>query len=157
MTLTSRRLRRLVAHRERLERLQAQALARELQREQVRRGALLSVERDREDFFAAGAPSRGPLEPAELLASAAYALRVEREIGTRRTALAHSEAAVAGERGTLMERRRELRAVETLLEKRVAEERSAALRQEMQRLDELAGQRWLAGAGDAAPLPKQPT
>ncbi len=148
MTLTSRRLERLVAHRERLERIQAQALARELKAEQVRRDALLSVERDREAFFAAGAPSRGRLESGELLASAAYALRVEREIGARRTALAHSAAAVAGERGILMERRRDLRAVEILLEKRLAEERDAALRQEMHRLDELAGQRWLAARAD---------
>ncbi|MBI5947941.1 MAG: flagellar FliJ family protein [Chloroflexi bacterium] len=139
-----------MAHRERLERVQVQALGRELQREQTRREALLSVQGEREAFFAAGAPANGPLEPGELVAAAAYALRMEREIGARAAALAHSGAAVAVERGLLMERRRDLRAVETLLEKRVAAERDAARRQEMHRLDELAGQRWIAAAGDNA-------
>jgi flagellar export protein FliJ len=146
MTLTPQRLKRLVTQRERLERIQEGELA-EAQRLLLRREHALDESRQqRAAVLDAGAPARGPIDPADFLAAVAYLRRVEREIGAREAALAHSEADVAEERGVLLERRRDRKAVETLLDRRLEEERIARNRADIKRIDELATNRWIPPA-----------
>lgn len=142
MSLTPDRLRRLVRYRERLERLQELELAGAQRLCRVRREALESACDERERALDAGVPRAGHVEPADLLARVDYLSRAEREIGARQAALAHSEDDVAEERGVLLERRRERKAMETLLERRLAEEHVQALRAETRRIDEMAVNRW---------------
>ncbi len=85
---------------------------------------------------------RGRIEPTDLICGAAYMLRVERDIGARRAAVAHSEDDVAAEREELLARRRDRKAMETLLEHRLEEERIARNRADIKRIDELAVNRW---------------
>jgi flagellar export protein FliJ len=146
MTLTPQRLKRLVTQRERLERIQEGEFA-EAQRLLLRREHALDESRQqRAAVLDAGAPARGPIDPADFLAAVAYLRRVEREIGAREAALAHSEADVAEERGVLLERRRDRKAVETLLDRRLEEERIARNRADIKRIDELATNRWIPPA-----------
>ncbi len=70
-------------------------------------------------------------------------MRLQREIGARKAALAHSAETVEGERRELMERRRDVKAIETLLDHRLEEERVLANRADIKRIDELAGRRWI--------------
>ena len=144
MTLSPRRLQRLVKHRERIERLQEERFA-DAQRQHVRRElAIAEAEARRDGVYEAGAPASGNIEPAELVAAAAYLARLKREIGARKAALVHSAETVAAERRQLMERRRDRKAMETLLEHRFEEERTWRNRHEIGQIDEAAGRGWLA-------------
>jgi flagellar export protein FliJ len=142
MTLTPQRLKRLVTQRERLERIQEGELAEAQRLHQRRQHALHESREQRESVLAAGAPARGPIDPADFLAGVAYLRRIEREIGARQAALAHSESDVAAERAVLLERRRDRKAMEALLDKRLEEARIARSRADIKRIDELATNRW---------------
>ncbi len=143
MTLTPKRLQRLVKHRERLERVQQQQLAEVRQQHQRRERALADTEARREQALGAGAPSGGPVDPGERAAADAYVVRLKREAGARRAALGHSAEAVERERRALMERRRDVRAIEALLDRHLRDEQLLRTRKEAQRLDETAARRWL--------------
>ena len=144
MPLTPQRLRRLVKHRERLERLQEQELAAAQRLYRVREQALTEARESRERFLDGGPVSAGPVFLADLLAGVDYLRRVERDIAARRAALATSEIDVAEEREGLLLRRRDRKAMETLLDHRLDEERIAANRADIKRIDELATTRWRA-------------
>lgn len=142
MTLSSKRLQRLVKHRERLERLQEQQFA-EVRHQHLRRErALAETEARREAVLDAGAPSRGAVDPSERAAADAYLVRLKRETGARKAALGHSAETVERERGALMERRRDVRAIELLLEHRVEAGRLRQARREASGLDETAARQW---------------
>lgn len=143
MTLTPKRLQRLARHRERLERLQQQQLAETRQHHLRRERALAETEARREQVLAAGAPSDGPVDPGERAAADAYIVRLKREAGARKAALGHSAEAVERERRALMERRKDVRAIEALLDRYITEERSRRGRNEAWRLDEAAARQWL--------------
>lgn len=142
MTLTPQRLRRLVTHRERLEHLQEQELAEAQRLHLVRQQALDQARAARERVLAAGVPDRGRIEPADLICGEAYMLRTQRDISARLAAVAHSEDDVAAEREELLARRRDRKAMETLLDHRLEEERVARNRADIKRIDELAVNRW---------------
>lgn len=142
MSLTPQRLQRLVKHRERLERLQEQELAKAQRLYVVRLQALESARADRERFLDAGPPARGTVDLAGLLSGGDYRARVEREIGARSAALAYSEEDVSEERGVLLERRRDRKAMEALLDHRLEDARLHRQRAEHKRMDELAVTRW---------------
>src|SRR5512140_2203201 len=133
MSLTPQRLRRLVRYRERLERIQELELAGAQRLYQARLRALESAQDDRERALDVGIAAGGPIDPGELLARVDYLRRADREIGARRSALAHSADDVAEERNALMERRRDRKAMETLLDRRLEEDRVQALRDEARR------------------------
>ncbi|MGE5501454.1 MAG: flagellar export protein FliJ [Ignavibacteriales bacterium] len=99
---------------------------------------------ERQVLFAAGVPARGHIDLAELAAASAAAVRFGREADARAAALQHSAERVMAERAVLLERRRDRKAMETLLDHRREEERVARNRAERKRLDELAGIRWQA-------------
>ena len=143
MTLTPQRLRRLVKQRERLERLQEQELAEAQRLYATRENALHESQGEREALLDTAVPWTGPIEPEDLVAGIAFLRRVDREIGARRAALAHSAEDVALEREELLSRRRDRKAMETLLDHRVEEERLAAGRAERKLIDELASTRWV--------------
>ncbi len=143
MTLSAKRLKRLARHRERLERLQEERLAEARQQHTRRARTLAETEARREDLYESGAPASGAIEPDEWSATGAYLLRLQREIGARRAALAHSAESVEVERRELMERRRGVKAIETLLDHQADEERLLASRADIKRIDELAGRRWI--------------
>jgi flagellar export protein FliJ len=143
MALSAKRLKRILSHRERLERLQEARLADAGRRRQERVLALEGTRSRREDILAAGVPLRGPVDAQALNANMYAMLGVEREILARSAALAHSDREVAGERETLLGRSRDRKAIETLLDHRLQAERRARLRADALRLDEQASVRWL--------------
>jgi flagellar export protein FliJ len=141
MPLTPRRLSRLARHRERLERLQEERLAEARQLQLRRRGALDEARSSREQALDCGA-GEGPLDLTGLAGVSFYLVRAGREIDARTAALRHSDATVEAERARLLERRRDVRAIETLLERRLAEQRLEQSRAAIERLDEQAARRW---------------
>lgn len=141
MTLTPQRLRRLVKQRERLEKLQEGELAEAMRLYRRREDALNESIGNREALLDT-AFGGNALDIADLLAAGDYLGRVDREIAARRAALQHSASDVEEERAELMDRRRDRRAMETLLERRLEEERIERARAEMRLIDELATTRW---------------
>ena len=141
MTLTPQRLRRLVKQRERLEKLQEGELAEALRLYRRREDALNESKANREALL--DGPSAGSaLDLADLLAAGEYLRRVDREIVARGAALQHSADDVEEERAELMVRRRDRKAMEALLDKRLEEERIERARAELRLIDELATTRW---------------
>jgi flagellar export protein FliJ len=90
-----------------------------------------------------GPPASGAVDPDDLWSANVYLGRLDREIGARPAALAHSIDEVAVERERLLELRRDRRAVETLLERRREDERLRRSRADIKRIDEMATRRWL--------------
>lgn len=148
MTLTPQRLKRLVKQRERLEKLQEGELAEALRLFRKREDSLNESIANREQLMDTAA-AEGPLDMADFIAAGAYLRRVDREIGARRAALEHSAIDVEEERNELLLRRRDRKAMETLLEKRLEEERVERTRAEMRLIDELATTRWRPRGGIA--------
>ena len=148
MTLTPQRLKRLVKQRERLEKIQEGELAEALRLYRRREDALNESLGNREQLMATSA-NDGPLDVADFLAAAAYLRRVDREIGARRSALEHSANDVEEERTELLTRRRDRKAMETLLDKRLEEERIERARASLRLIDELAITRWRPRGGAA--------
>lgn len=142
MSLSAERLKRLVKHRERLERIQEGALGAELRKQAERQRALDETRGQRVELFAGGGVPTGPIDLSLLDASIAFLARLERDEGARLSALSASERAVAKERDHLLERRRERKAMEALLDRRIEEDRLAAERAERKRIDELGVLRW---------------
>jgi len=150
MTLTPKRLQRLVKHRERLERLQEGELASALRLYRRREEALTESLDNRESLLATAHPA-GPLEVADAEAAMAYLRRVDREILARRAALQHSASDVEEERTELLARRRDRKAIETLRDRRLEEERIERNRAQLRFIDELAATRWQPPATGGAP------
>ena len=142
MTLTPRRLEKLVSYRERLEHVQEGKLGIAQRAHQERERTLAETRARRESLFAAGAPSAGAFEPVDLEGGLAYVGRLDREIAATNAALVHSANAVNFERNQLLNRRRDRKAMETLLDKEREAQRRAALRSEQQALDEVALRNW---------------
>ena len=126
MSLSTQRLKRLVNYRERLERIEEGRLAGELRRQAERQRALDETRALRGD----------------LGATTAFALRLNRDEAARLGALAHSAQAVAEQRGVLLAKRRDRKAMEALLDRQREHERVERNRAERKRIDELAGIRW---------------
>ena len=141
MTLTPQRLRRLVKQRERLEKLQEGELAEALRLYRRREDALNESKANREALLD-GPSTGGAVDIADLLAAGEYLRRVDREIVARGAALQHSANDVEEERAELMVRRRDRKAMEALLDKRLEEERIERARAELRLIDELATTRW---------------
>jgi flagellar export protein FliJ len=139
-------LKRLVKQRERLEKLQEGELAEAMRLYRKREEALDESLGNREQLMQASA-EEGPLDMADFLAAGAYLRRVDREIGARRAAHEHSATDVEEERGELLLRRRDRNAMESLLDKRLAEERAERARAELRFIDELATTRWRPNGG----------
>lgn len=148
MTLTPQRLKRLVKQRERLEKLQEGELAEALRLFRKRQDSLNESLGNREQLMDTAA-AEGPLDMADFIAAGAYLRRVDREIGARRAALEHSAIDVEEERNELLLRRRDRKAMETLLEKRLEDERIERARADMRLIDELATTRWRPRGGTA--------
>jgi flagellar export protein FliJ len=145
MTMDEGRIRRLVRHRERLEHQQEGELAVALRLHAQREGALAAAAGRREALLEDGsAAGAAQVDPQVLASGAACAVRFQRDIDSRRTALALSEDDVAAERQALMERRRDRKAMELLLERRLAEERERKEHAAAAGLDEAGANRWLA-------------
>ena len=141
MSLTPQRLKRLVKQRERLERLQEMELA-EAMRLHARREEALNESRANRESLLDAPVGTGPVDLADLEAGMLYLRRVDREITARSAALATSANDVEEERNELLLRRRDRKAMDALLEKRLEEERIAGNRAELRRIDELAVTRW---------------
>lgn len=140
MTLTPQRLKRLVKQRERLEKVQEGELAEAMRLFHRREDALNESLDNRESLL--DTSFGGALDLADLLAAGDYLRRVDREIGARRAALEHSANDVAEERAELLSRRRDRKAMEALLDKRLEEERIERARADLRLIDELATTRW---------------
>jgi flagellar export protein FliJ len=148
MTLTPQRLKRLVKQRERLEKLQEGELAEAVRLYRRREDALNESFANRESLLEAE-PGHGPIDVADFLAAGEYLRRVDREIVARRAALEHSANDVEEERGELLARRRDRKAMETLLDQRLEEARIERNRAERKLIDELAITRWRPKGGTA--------
>lgn len=141
MTLTPQRLKRLVKQRERLEKLQEGELAEAMRLYRRREDALNESVGNREALLDTSFGERA-LDIADLLAAGDYLRRVDREIVARKSALEHSANDVEEERAELMAKRRDRKAMEALLDKRLEEERIERARAELRLIDELATTRW---------------
>jgi flagellar export protein FliJ len=141
MSLPPKRLKRLIRQRDLLERLQRRELAEAIRLRDRRAHALGEAHASRDQLLQPAAPGR-PVDIADLLAGAAYLRRLNRDIAARQAALHHSEEDVAEERALLLERRRDRRALELLLERRQAEERLRLARATARQLDDLVAARW---------------
>jgi len=140
MSLTPDRLKRLVAYRERLEHLQEGKLGDAQRAHATREATLFATGERREAQFAIGAPSSGTVEPSDLALGRAYVERLDREMAASRAALVHSNNAVVFEREQLLIRDR--KALESLLEKRIEEDRGQEGRADRATLDEVALRDW---------------
>jgi flagellar export protein FliJ len=138
-------LKRLVSYRERLERLQEHELARAMQTMAAREQALAEKQLLRREYLASTV-SRGRIDPVELASGAAYHQRLERDIEARTAALQHSAGLVAEERVRVLERRRDRKAMEALLERRIAADRLEHNRAAVAAIDEAAITRWQAAS-----------
>jgi flagellar export protein FliJ len=141
MTLAPQRLKRLVKQRERLEKLQEGELA-EAMRLYRRREESLNESLGNRTALLDRQGAVGSVDVADFLAAGDYLRRVDREIAARKAALEHSALDVEAERSELLLRRRDRKALETLLEKRLEEERIERARAELRLIDELATTRW---------------
>ena len=141
MTLTPQRLKRLVKQRERLEKIQEGELAEAMRLYRRREDALNESLGNREALLDTSFGERA-LDVADLLAAGDYLRRVDREIVARKSALEHSANDVEEERAELMAKRRDRKAMEALLDKRLEEERIERARAELRLIDELATTRW---------------
>lgn len=150
MTMTPKRLQRLVKHRERLERLQEQELAGALRLYRRREEALTESLGNRHALLALELPA-GPLDIADAEAGMVYLRRVDREILARRAALLHSANDVEEERAELLARRRDRKAIEALRDRRLEEERIERNRAQLRFIDELAATRWRSPTGGGNP------
>ncbi len=142
MALTPARLKRLVKHREQIERAQQLCLA-EAQRKRGRREAILAASVANRGAFLDSGAMVGSVDPTIMAAGEAYILRLNRDIAAETAALRHSDEEVEAERLQLLERRRDVKAMEALLDRRVEEERVQRNREDSKRLDEQGGIRWL--------------
>ncbi len=133
-------------HRERLEKLQEGELAQAMRLYRKREEALNESRSNREQLLDTQFSGRA-LDIADFLAAGEYLTRVDREIVARTAALRHSENDVEEERSELLARRRDRKAMETLLERRLEEERVERKRAELRLIDELATTRWRPQGG----------
>jgi flagellar export protein FliJ len=150
MTLTPQRLKRLVKQRERLEKLQEGELAEAMRLYRRREDALNESVGNREALLDTSFGERA-LDIADLLAAGDYLRRVDREIVARKSALEHSANDVEEERAELMAKRRDRKAMEALLDKRLEEERIERARAELRLIDELATTRWRPNTPGGSP------
>ena len=150
MTLTPQRLKRLVEQRERLEKLQEGELAEAMRLYRRREDALNESVGNREALLDTSFGERA-LDIADLLAAGDYLRRVDREIVARKSALEHSANDVEEERAELMAKRRDRKAMEALLDKRLEEERIERARAELRLIDELATTRWRPNTPGGSP------
>lgn len=141
MPLTPARLKRLVSYRERLEKLQEQQLGLAMAAHQERVAAFEAANAEKTGYLDSGAPL-GTLDIYQLAANQAYSTRLDRLRDSRRAALNYSQRTVDRERETLLAKSRDRKAMELLLERRLAEERLLARREETKMLDEAAVSRW---------------
>lgn len=141
MTLTPQRLKRLVKQRERLEKLQEGELAQAMRLYRKREEALDESRSNREHLLDERS-NGGTIDVADFLAAGEYLRCVDREIVARSAALQHSANDVEEERAELLIRRRDRKAMEALLERRLEEERIERNRAERRLIDELATTRW---------------
>ena len=150
MTLTPQRLKRLVKQRERLEKLQEGELAEAMRLYRRREDALNESVGNREALLDTSFGERA-LDIADLLAAGDYLRRVDREIVARKSALERSANDVEEERAELMAKRRDRKAMEALLDKRLEEERIERARAELRLIDELATTRWRRNTPGGSP------
>ncbi len=141
MPLTPSRLKRLVSYRERLEKLQEQQLSRVMAAHQERVSALEAAAAEKSAYLDGG-PAGGVLDIYQLTANQAYSSRLDRLKDARAAAVRYSASTVDSERETLLARSRDRKAMELLLDRRLAEERLLARREETKLLDEAAVSRW---------------
>lgn len=137
-----RRLRRLAEHRSRIERIQELKLA-SARRATLDRLAALQDSRGRLDaMLALGNASHGEADPTLLNAGSGYLVRMGREINARTAALQHVSAIENEERQAVLNRRRDRRAMESLLERELARAAQELRRAEGAALDEHASTSW---------------
>lgn len=150
MTLTPQRLKRLVKQRERLEKIQEGELAEAMRLYRRREDALNESLGNREALLDSSFGEHA-IDLVDALAAGDYLRRVDREIVARRAALEHSANDVEEERAELLAKRRDRKAMEALLDKRLEEERIERARAELRLIDELATTRWRRNTPGGSP------
>ena len=141
MSLSKRRLQRLLRQRERLERAQEVALGAAV-RAQAQRARAVEHSMQHRVAVMRDAVAR-PADALYRVTTRAHIEATDRAIEARRAALRHAGDDTARERGALLARRRDRLALQTLLDRVEREERQRAARRDRRRLDEAAAQGWL--------------
>jgi hypothetical protein len=142
MSLTPARLRRITRHRRRLERLQEQQFALARQATVERERAAAAAVQAHAAALDEGGQACGPVDLALLGSASAYLVRTRRTIAAREAALRQSRVAEEAVRETLLDRRRDRKATETLLDARLADDRRRREQMEARRIDESATHNW---------------
>jgi flagellar export protein FliJ len=141
MSLSAARLKRLVRYRAQVERIQEQRLGQAI-RAHAERVARVAEARDER---AAALAHEVGCDATELQTLIDYLVRIGREIAARTAAAAHAATVVESERTLLLEKSRDRKAIESMLEHRLDLDRRKRQRLETKRLDDVAGQRWRMG------------
>lgn len=146
MSRSLRRIARLLAYRERLERQAERSLA-EARRAVLEREERLEAVRAarRRLTEQGGAPRRGAVELELLLSGQAHGRQLLRHADAQAAALRHAREEERARLVALLERRRERRALELLVERRRAALRREERRRAAERLDEAGALRWWRG------------
>jgi len=142
MSLTPARLRRLTKHRRRLERLQEQQFAVARQATLQREHAVATARQAHNPALGTGAVADKPVDLTLLGSASAYLVRTNRTIAAREAALRQSRIAEEAVLETLLEKRRDRKATETLLDARLAADRRRREHVEARRIDESATRNW---------------
>ncbi|GAB4326139.1 MAG: hypothetical protein Kow0010_09090 [Dehalococcoidia bacterium] len=141
MSLSKRRLQRLLRQRERLERAQEAALGAATRAQAQRAKAVDDTVRHR--VAVVRDASGRPADALYRVTTRAHIEATDRAIEARRAALRHAGDATEREREALLARRRDRLALQTLLDRVEREERQRLARLDRRRLDEAATQGWL--------------
>jgi flagellar biosynthesis chaperone FliJ len=151
MSLSAQRLRRITKHRHRLERMQEQQFAVARKATATRAVALQESVDELTAALAAGGAVAGQLDPALLAAGSAHLVRTKKAIAAKEAALRQSRLVEQAELDELLERRRDRKATESLLESRLVAARTDREQAEARRIDESATRNWQRGRSSRPP------
>jgi hypothetical protein len=144
MTLGEKRLKRMLAHRELMERVEETRFATVRQATARREQAVDAAQQRRVRLYTLGGPDRGSLDAPTESGRSAYTVRLGRELATGRAALEVGRRQEAVQREHLLDRRKDRMAIEALLERLASERRIRGRRHSAHVADEWAARDWYA-------------
>lgn len=142
MTLSPERLRRLVRHRKRLEQVEERGLTEAVALGRARQSVLDVSIQERALSLSPGNFVGPEVDLAARMGGRRYIERKDRLIAAQRSAVEHSEREADEARERLLQRRRDRRALEVLLDRELREASLRRERREANHLDEIGASSW---------------
>jgi len=148
MSLDEKRLLKMLAQRELMERVEEGKFATVRQATARREQTLIRNQERRIELYDLGGPGAGAVDPAAERGRSAYTVRVGRDIATSRSALEAGRRQEESQRRELLERRKDRMAVEALIA-RVRERRRIKQRRRSAHVaDEWSARDWFASQAE---------